>query len=197
MFSGIVETVGTIEKVEAEGSNLHFTIQAAISGESYIDQSIAHNGACLTVVAKTDNSHTVTAIKESIIKTNMKDWVVGTKLNLERCITAEQRIDGHFVQGHVDDIGKVEAIKVEDGSWYYTISFDPKHKTLLVPKGSICINGVSLTLIDPEASRFSVAIIPYTHEHTNFHALQVGDVVNLEFDILGKYIQRHLQFQDG
>jgi riboflavin synthase len=193
MFSGIVEKFGVIENIQVEKTNIHFTVSNPYEEDLYIDQSIAHNGCCLTVVSidKTTKTYVVTAIDETLNKTNLKQWAIGTKVNLERCIKADSRMDGHFVQGHVDTT--LECIKTEDkdGSWEYTFDLPRKYAHLVVDKGSIAINGTSLTLIlDEDISKIKVAIIPYTYEHTNFHQLKAGDFVNVEFDILGKYIAR-------
>ncbi|MFC0261183.1 riboflavin synthase [Fontibacter flavus] len=190
MFTGIIETLGTVDKIAREGSNVHFDISSPITHELKIDQSVSHNGVCLTVVAIEGDSYRVTAIDETLKKTNLKSWSIGKKVNLERCMPANGRFDGHIVQGHVDQIGRVESIKEEDGSWIFDFSFDPSTGNVTVEKGSITINGTSLTCFNSKNGKFTVAIIPYTFEHTNFHELKVGDEVNLEFDIVGKYIQR-------
>jgi len=190
MFTGIIETLGSIVKIEKEGSNVHFDIQSPITHELKIDQSVAHNGVCLTVVALEGDVYRVTAIDETLKKTNLKSWALGKKVNLERCMPANGRFDGHIVQGHVDQIGKVERIQVENGSWLFDFSFDSHSGNVTVEKGSITVNGTSLTCFNSKNGHFRVAIIPYTYEHTNFHELKVGDEVNLEFDIIGKYIQR-------
>lgn len=195
MFSGIVEEVGNVVGIKKEGTNLHFIIESNISKESYIDQSIAHNGVCLTVVKKDNRSHTVTAIKESLDLSNLGTLVEGDKINLERCVKANDRIDGHFVQGHVDTTAVCKAIENIDGSWYFTFEFDSKFSAMLVSKGSVCVNGVSLTVVNPTDNTFQIAIIPYTYEHTNFHKFTIGSKVNIEFDIIGKYIHRYLQQQ--
>lgn len=193
MFTGIIESLGTVKKIEKEGSNVHFTIESSISSALKIDQSVAHNGACLTVVALEDNTHTVTAIEETLIRTNLGDLQEKTTVNLERAMQGMARLDGHIVQGHVDAIGIVQSIKEVDGSWYYTFKYQPNPEHLLVDKGSVCINGVSLTVVNPIGDTFSVAIIPYTYEHTTFKQLQEGDTINLEFDIIGKYIAKYAQ----
>lgn len=193
MFSGIIECTGIIQSVRQEGSNVVFTIHSPISGEAYIDQSIAHDGVCLTVVAHESNTHTVTAIKETLEKTKLSAWRTGTKINLERSLQAGARMDGHFVQGHVDTTARCIGIDTLDGSWYFHFQTDTAHAPLMVPKGSICIDGVSLTLTAAKDGFFSVAIIPFTYEHTGFSTLQPGDQVNIEFDILGKYIVQYLQ----
>jgi riboflavin synthase len=190
MFTGIVETLGTIVNTEKEGTNVHFDIASPITDQLKIDQSVAHNGVCLTVVAKDGAHYRVTAIEETLNKTNLGSWSKGKKVNLERCMPAHGRFDGHIVQGHVDQIGIVENISENDGSWTFDFSFDPSTGNVTVEKGSITINGTSLTCFNSKNGKFTVAIIPYTYEHTNFHELKVGDKVNLEFDIVGKYIQR-------
>lgn len=192
MFSGIIESTGKIIKISSDGSNKHFEISSGISAETHIDQSIAHNGVCLTVVANSENSHTVTAIKETLEKTNLDFWKIGDEINLERSLLATSRIDGHFVQGHVDTTALCNRIKSEDGSWYFYFTIDEAYIKLIVKKGSIAINGVSLTVVEVTGNQFSVAIIPYTYQHTNFKNMKAGDTVNLEFDILGKYIINYL-----
>ena len=193
MFSGIIETTGKILKITSEGSNKHFEISSDISPETYIDQSIAHSGVCLTVVAHTNNSHTVTAISETLEKTNLNFWKTGDEINIERSLLATSRIDGHFVQGHVDTTATCTEIQSMGGSWYFHFELEESLIKLIVSKGSIAINGVSLTVVDVNQNTFSVAIIPYTYEHTNFKHIKTGDTVNLEFDILGKYIINYLE----
>lgn len=193
MFTGIIEALGTIEKIVKEGTNYHFTINSPISKELKIDQSVSHNGVCLTVVACDEQSHTVTAIKETLDRTSLGSWSEGQKVNLERAMKADARLDGHFVQGHVDTIGKCIEIQEVDGSWNFKFEYEPTAEHMLVDKGSICINGVSLTVVRPEDDYFSVAIIPYTYEHTIFHQINVGDTINLEFDVIGKYIAKYVQ----
>ncbi|MEN9700080.1 MAG: hypothetical protein RLZZ301_1278 [Bacteroidota bacterium] len=193
MFTGIIEAIGTVVAIKHEASNIHFTIESPLSAALKIDQSVAHNGCCLTVVQQNETSHVVTAIHETLIKTNLGEWQVGSKLNLERCMTMNGRLDGHMVQGHVDVTGTCVSIQDEDGSWRYTIAHPDNFIT--VEKGSISVNGTSLTVVDAQKGHFSVCIIPYTYEHTNFHALQVNDAVNLEFDIIGKYVARYLALQ--
>ena len=192
MFTGIIETVGTISSIEQEGSNYHFNIESNISNELKIDQSVAHNGVCLTVVAVNENVHRVTAIDETLQKTSLGNWNVGGKVNIERCMVANGRFDGHVVQCHVDQIGTVTSIQEEDGSWLYDFEYDPSLGNVTVEKGSICVNGTSLTCFNSEEGKFRVAIIPYTYDHTVFHTLKEGDSVNLEFDIIGKYVKRLL-----
>jgi riboflavin synthase len=191
MFTGIIEALGTVEKLASDGGNVHITVSSPISGELKIDQSVAHNGVCLTVVAVGEGSHTVTAIAETLRKTDLSSWQRGQLVNLKRCMPANGRFDGHIVQGHVDGLGKVVSIKEEDGSWLFTFSH-PKGNDFTVDKGSICVNGTSLTAFDTSDTGFSVAIIPYTYEHTCFHRLREGDTVNLEFDIIGKYVEKLL-----
>jgi riboflavin synthase len=189
MFTGIIETLGEITNIRKEQTNVHYTIASSLAPELKIDQSVAHNGVCLTVVEKSDKDYVVTAIDETLQRTNLSDWEIGKKVNIERCTQLNGRLDGHIVQGHVDTTGICKDISNEDGSWKFTIGFDAsKEEYLTVEKGSICINGVSLTVVDSGLDFFSVAIIPYTYEHTNFHQLQIGDKVNLEFDIIGKYL---------
>ncbi|MEM0993281.1 MAG: riboflavin synthase [Bacteroidota bacterium] len=192
MFTGIIEALGYVKAIEKEGTNVHFTIQSDISDQLKIDQSIAHNGVCLTVVQQTADTHTVTAIQETLDRSNLGDWKVGTLVNLERAMKADARLDGHMVQGHVDGTGKCLEVRSVDGSWYYKFQYTPSLTHILVDKGSICINGVSLTLVEPANNEFSVAIIPYTYEHTNFKTIQAGDTINLEFDVIGKYIAKYL-----
>lgn len=191
MFTGIIEALGTVEKLEKEGSNVHLTIRSGISESLKIDQSLAHNGVCLTVVALENGTHTVTAIEETLKRSNIGDLEVGSFVNLERAMMANARLDGHIVQGHVDSTGECVEVKEVDGSWYYIFKYEPTKEHLLVDKGSICINGVSLTVVSPENNTFSVAIIPYTYEHTTFKAIEAGSTINLEFDIIGKYIAKY------
>ena len=195
MFSGIVEAIGTVTALRREQGNLHISMRSPFTRELKIDQSIAHNGACLTVVDITENEYAVTAIAETLNKTNLGRLKEGDNVNLERCIRAGDRLDGHIVQGHVDQIGVCEDVKEENGSWLFTFGYDPSQGNVTVEKGSVCVNGVSLTVVNSKDNSFSVAIIPYTYEHTNFHSIKKGDTVNLEFDILGKYIARLLQRQ--
>ncbi|MCC5918127.1 MAG: riboflavin synthase [Cryomorphaceae bacterium] len=191
MFTGIIEDVGRVTQLRKSGSNLHITVAGKLTPELKIDQSIAHNGVCLTVVDFPDkDAYTVTAIDETLKKSNLGDLQVDDLLNLERCLRAGGRLDGHMVQGHVDTTAICEEIKDVDGSWYFRFSHPEDPNFITVEKGSICVNGISLTVIDSHARGFSVAIIPYTYEHTNLHKIQVGDRVNIEFDILGKYIAR-------
>ena len=188
MFTGIIETLGTVTKLEQEGSNLHLTIQTPLASELKIDQSVAHNGVCLTVIAINDDSYTVTAIEETLLKTNLGNLAPGDLVNLERAMKLGDRLDGHIVQGHVDQIGECIAIRKHEGSWGFTFQYNPALANVTIEKGSITVNGVSLTVVDSEKDRFSVAIIPYTYEHTNFQNLKIGSTVNLEFDVVGEYI---------
>ncbi|TAG05662.1 MAG: riboflavin synthase [Cytophagia bacterium] len=195
MFTGIIETLAKITNITKEKANKHFEIESNFTSELKIDQSIAHNGVCLTVVAINDNKHTVTAIEETLEKTSLNDWKIGDNVNLERCLAFGGRIDGHIVQGHVDQIGICKKIEDKDGSWFFTFDYDEKEGNITVEKGSICINGVSLTVVNAKKNEFSVAIIPYTYTHTQFQYIKVGQKVNLEFDILGKYIKTYLKNQ--
>lgn len=192
MFTGIIESIGTVTAITQEGTNIHFDLDSSLAPELKIDQSVAHNGACLTVVRTSDTDYRVTAVAETLQKTNLGEWKVGTKVNLERSMLMGGRLDGHIVQGHVDQTGICTAITEEEGSWLFDFSFEPIGH-VLVEKGSVCINGTSLTCFNVTDNSFRVAIIPYTYEHTNFHQLQVGSTINLEFDILGKYVARLLQ----
>lgn len=193
MFSGIVEKLGSIVSIKEDGTNLDFEIKADFVSELYIDQSISHNGVCLTVVKIKEESYIVTAIEESIKLTNLGKLKVGDPVNLERCMKAEMRLDGHLVQGHVDIVGSLVSIESIDGSWYFRFEYPEEFIHLVVSKGSIAVNGISLTVVDPKDNQFSVAIIPYTYEYTNFHHLEVGDLINLEFDIIGKYVAKHME----
>ncbi len=190
MFTGIIECPGRVTAIAHEGTNVHFTIQSVISNELKIDQSLAHNGVCLTVVALHNDTHTVTAIAETLQRTNLADLKEGDTVNLERAMKLGDRLDGHMVQGHVDTVGTCTDVKDENGSWRFGFSYPAQEQVLVVEKGSICIDGVSLTLVDAGADYLSVAIIPYTFEHTRFKDYQVGDKVNLEFDIIGKYLAK-------
>ncbi len=193
MFTGIIERLGKVTDIRQEGTNYHFTIQSGIEDDIYIDQSIAHNGVCLTVVSIDDDSYVVTAIKETMDKTNLGTVKVGDYLNLERAaISGSTRLDGHMVQGHVDGTTKCLSVEDVDGSWYFTFQLDKDNAPLVVNKGSICISGVSLTVVNPTHDQFQVAIIPYTYEHTGFKFMKAGDTVNLEYDIIGKYVQRYM-----
>lgn len=190
MFTGIIETLGTIKDIRKEQENLHITVTSSITKELKIDQSVSHNGVCLTVVAISDDDFTVTAIKESIDKTNIGDWKTGDTVNLERAMKLGDRLDGHIVQGHVDQTGICKSVEENSGSWYYTFEYDENLNNITIEKGSITVNGVSLTVVNSKKNEFSVAIIPYTHEHTNFKDFEVGTKINLEFDVIGKYVTR-------
>ncbi len=196
MFSGIVEEKATVTGLEKDRENLHISLACSFVNELGIDQSISHNGVCLTVVKKTDHDYTVTAIKETLLKTNLGLLSPGDKVNLERSVKADGRLDGHMVQGHVDLTAVCTDIREADGSWYYRFGYEPRSdEHLTVEKGSVSVNGVSLTVVDARPGSFQVAIIPYTYEVTNFHELKNGSVVNIEFDIIGKYIARILHSQ--
>jgi len=191
MFSGIVEEAAPVVKLEKDQDNLHITMKCSFTDELKIDQSISHNGVCLTVVKKDKDTYTVTAIKETLDKTNLGLLKPGDKVNLERSTRLDGRLDGHMVQGHVDQTAVCTEVKEAGGSWYYTFEYDPAQDDYItVEKGSISVNGVSLTVVNSKTGSFQVAIIPFTHEVTNFHQIEKGTVVNLEFDILGKYIAR-------
>lgn len=193
MFSGIVEEPATVVALEKDKENLHITLKCSFADTLKIDQSIAHNGVCLTVVKKSGDTYTVTAIKETLDKTNLGLLRVGDKVNLERSMKIDSLLDGHLVQGHVDQTAVCTKIEEADGSWYFTFEYDASPGNITVEKGSISVNGVSLTVVNSREQTFQVAIIPYTYEHTNFHQFGVGTVVNLEFDIVGKYITRMLR----
>ena len=190
MFTGIIETIGEIVQLTKEGENLHIEIKSPLAQELKIDQSISHNGACLTVVDLSPQGYTVTAIEETLLKTNLDNLKVGDPVNLERAMILGARLDGHLVQGHVDQTGICTKIKEEEGSWRFYFKYDSVLNNITIEKGSITINGVSLTVVDSEKDGFSVAIIPYTFEHTTFKNLKIGDTVNLEFDLIGKYVSR-------
>ncbi len=190
MFTGIIEGMGQVVDMQQEGTNVTFTFTCPFTNELKVDQSLAHNGVCLTVVSIDGDNYAVTAIDETLKKTNLGQLKVGSKVNLERCMPANGRFDGHIVQGHVDQTGVVTGITEQDGSWLFDFSYQPTLQNITVEKGSICINGTSLTVFNSEETSFRVAIIPYTYEHTVFHTFKVGDTVNLEFDIVGKYIRK-------
>jgi riboflavin synthase len=190
MFTGIIETLGTVQEIKKDKDNLHITLASTITDELQIDQSIAHNGICMTVVAINKNLYTVTAIGETVKKTNISYWKTGDIVNLERAMKLGDRLDGHIVQGHVDQIGTCITALETNGSWYYTFEYDETIKNITIEKGSITVNGVSLTVVDSKNNQFSVAIIPYTFENTNFQSFEVGTKVNLEFDLIGKYISK-------
>jgi riboflavin synthase len=190
MFTGIIETFGEIKALHKDGGNVHVTLASSITDELKIDQSVAHNGVCLTVIAINRNEYTVTAIQETIEKTNLSDWKTGDLVNLERAMKLGDRLDGHIVQGHVDQTGICKSIQEANGSWYFTFEYDPVLNNLTIEKGSITINGVSLTVVNSLKNEFSVAIIPYTYEHTNFKNFKIGTKINLEFDVIGKYVSK-------
>lgn len=190
MFTGIIETLGEVQRLERDGGNLHITIKSPMAEALKIDQSVAHNGVCLTVVSVDGQTYTVTAIAETLQKTTLDQLQVGEKVNLERAMILGSRLDGHIVQGHVDQTGTCTARKEENGSWSFTFEYDPNHGNPTIKKGSITIDGTSLTVVDSGINTFSVAIIPYTYEHTRFNAYDVGTVVNLEFDVIGKYVAK-------
>ena len=190
MFTGIIETLGIVTEIKKEQNNLHLTLSSSITPELKIDQSVAHNGICLTVVAINKTKYTVTAIGETINKTNIGNWNVNDEVNLERAMKLGDRLDGHIVQGHIDQTATCIEAYETNGSWHYTFEYDPNRSNITIEKGSITVNGVSLTVVNSEKNKFSVAIIPYTYEHTNFHNFKVGTVVNLEFDVIGKYVAR-------
>lgn len=192
MFTGIIETISKVEKTEKAGTNVHFTFSSSITSQLKVDQSVAHNGVCLTVVSVSGNNYVVTAIDETLKRTNLGELKVGSVVNLERCMPANGRFDGHIVQGHVDTTATCKNIKDINGSWEFTFEHEKNSKNITVEKGSITINGVSLTVVDSRDTTFSVHIIPYTFENTNFKTLKVGDKVNLEFDIVGKYVAKLL-----
>jgi len=199
MFSGIIEEAAVVVALRKEQENLHLTMACSFVDELKIDQSVAHNGVCLTVVELTDKTYTVTAIKETLDRTNLGKLVVGSKVNLERSMMMNGRLDGHIVQGHVDQTAVCTEVKEADGSWYFTFEYNfdkemAKRGYITVDKGSVTVNGVSLTVCNPTDNSFQVAIIPYTYEHTNFHQIQAGTIVNIEFDIIGKYVSRMMSF---
>jgi riboflavin synthase len=190
MFTGIIEDIGVVKNLVTEKDNLHITIESDITPELKIDQSVAHNGVCLTVVAIKNNSYIVTAIKETLDKSALKNLQVNGKVNLERAMKLGDRLDGHIVQGHVDQVGTCMEVKDVNGSWFFTFKYDSSLNNITIEKGSITVNGVSLTVVNSKRNQFSVAIIPYTYEHTNFNSFKKGTVVNLEFDVIGKYVSR-------
>ncbi|WP_422858136.1 riboflavin synthase [Flagellimonas sp. S174] len=196
MFTGIIETLGNVQLLQKEGGNLHITVSSDITHELKIDQSVSHNGVCLTVVSINGNQYTVTAIEETLNKTNLGDLAVGDTVNLERAMKLGARLDGHIVQGHVDQTASCTQIEQKDGSWFFTFSYDSSLNNVTIEKGSITIDGVSLTVVDSEKDRFSVAIIPYTYEHTRFGSYTEGVTVNLEFDVIGKYVARLMELRN-
>ena len=198
MFSGIVEEAAKVVKLERDKENLHITMESNFVNELQIDQSISHNGVCLTVIRKDDESYTVTAIKETLEKSNLGNMEVGDKVNLERSTSLNGRLDGHIVQGHVDQTAKCTEVREADGSWYFVFEYEPAQDDYItVEKGSVSVNGVSLTVVNSKDKSFEVAIIPYTYDFTNFHQIKPGSIVNLEFDIIGKYIAKILKQQQG
>ena len=196
MFTGIIETLGIIKDLRKADENIHITVNSSITNELKIDQSVAHNGVCLTVVAIENDTYTVTAIQETIRKTNVGDWQLNDIVNLERAMKLGDRLDGHIVQGHVDQIGICKSIEETDGSWRFTFEYDSSLNNITIEKGSITVNGVSLTVVDSKTNEFSVAIIPYTYEHTNFKNFKIGSKINLEFDVIGKYVAK-LHFKNS
>ncbi len=193
MFTGIIESLGKVKNIRQEGTNYHFTISSSLAKEFKIDQSVSHNGVCLTVVELGEDWYVVTAIEETLVRSNIGDLKIGDTVNLERAMLTNARLDGHMVQGHVDTTGTCIEVKEADGSWYYTFEYEANPLHILVDKGSVCVNGVSLTVVEPTNNRFSVAIIPFTYEYTNFHTFKAGTRINLEFDILGKYIAKYME----
>ncbi|WP_223549953.1 riboflavin synthase [Aestuariivivens sp. NBU2969] len=190
MFTGIIEEIGVITNLIHEKGNLNITLESNITSDLKIDQSVAHNGVCLTVVEIKDNNYTVTAIKETLEKTNLKHLSIGDKINLERAMKLGDRLDGHIVQGHVDQTAMCTNIESDNGSWIFSFEYDSSLNNITIEKGSITVNGVSLTVVNSKTNMFSVAIIPYTYEHTNFNTFNIGSIVNLEFDVLGKYVAK-------
>lgn len=195
MFTGIIETLGEIKQLKKDGGNLHITVNSSITHELKIDQSVAHNGVCLTVVALHGGAYTVTAIDETLQKSNLDHLKEGDPVNLERAMILGSRLDGHLVQGHVDQTGTCIAIDQKDGSWFFTFEYEPSKNNVTIEKGSITIDGTSLTVVNSKKNLFSVAIIPYTYEHTRFNTYTIGTVVNLEFDVIGKYVSRLMGLQ--
>lgn len=192
MFTGIIESMGIVKNIEQEGDNFHITIECNFTNELKVDQSVAHDGVCLTIVKLKGNTYTVTAIKETLDKSSFRQLKAGDKINLERAMVLGERLDGHIVQGHVDQTAICTNITEENGSWMYTFKYDKKPKNVTIEKGSISVNGVSLTVVNSKENSFSVAIIPYTYENTNFHTFKKGSIVNLEFDVIGKYVAQLL-----
>ncbi|MBT7851340.1 MAG: riboflavin synthase [Flavobacteriaceae bacterium] len=190
MFTGIIEDLGIVKKLVTENDNLHLTIESVLAPELKIDQSVSHNGVCLTVVALSEKNYTVTAIKETLDKTNLNFLEIGATVNLERGLKLGARLDGHMVQGHVDQVGTCTGVETQNGSWIYSFKYDVSLGNLTIEKGSVTVNGVSLTVVNSKNDGFSVAIIPYTYEHTNFNGFEAGTIVNLEFDVIGKYVAR-------
>ena len=195
MFTGIIEATGMVRETRQNGSNTSFWIQSAISSELKVDQSVSHSGVCLTIEEIKGELHKVTAIDETLKKTNLRNWIPGTEVNLERCLALNSRLDGHFVQGHVDTKGTCIAVNDKNGSWELEIGFPENFATLVIEKGSIALNGISLTAFNVTKKQLTVAIIPYTYQHTNIQQVKAGDTVNLEFDLIGKYISRQLEIK--
>jgi len=193
MFTGIIESMGTVKNLVWEGDNLHITVSCGFTDALKIDQSVAHNGVCLTIVYIENDEYTVTAIKETINKTNFKSVEIGSKINLERAMVLGARLDGHIVQGHVDQTAICTGVKEENGSWFFSFKFEEGPENITIEKGSVTVNGTSLTVVNSIGNTFDVAIIPYTHEHTNFHTFKEGTEVNLEFDVIGKYVARLME----
>jgi len=193
MFSGIIEEIGIVQNIQREGGNVHLSVSCSFINELKIDQSMAHNGVCLTVVDLQPSHYVVTAIDETLRKSNLGLLTVGSEVNLERSMKLDGRLDGHIVQGHVDQTARCMKVEPADGSWIYTFEYEPHPGMLTVEKGSITVNGVSLTVVNSKRGGFQVAIIPYTHEHTNFHTFREGTIVNLEFDIIGKYVGQYME----
>jgi riboflavin synthase len=190
MFTGIIESLGTVSELKKDNDNLHITIASSITNELKIDQSVSHNGICLTVVAINNDEYTVTAIRETLEKTNIGNWKTGDAVNLERAMRLGDRLDGHIVQGHIDQTGSCKSIENANGSWYFSFDYAPESGNITIEKGSITVNGVSLTVVNSKQNEFSVAIIPYTYEHTNFSSFKIGTKINLEFDVIGKYVSK-------
>ena len=197
MFTGIIETTGSVKRIERKGSNYSFWIESVLYTSLKVDQSLSHNGVCLTIEELSDNLHKVTAIDETLAKTNLGQLEIGSIVNLERCMQLNGRLDGHMVQGHVDAIATCIAVSEKDGSWEYSFEFDEKFAGLTIEKGSITLNGISLTIFNTTKTRFTVAIIPYTYEHTNIYTVKIGSVVNLEFDMIGKYVKGFLDLKNN
>ena len=193
VFTGIIKSLGTIESLTPEGTNVHVRIRSDISDELSVDQSVAHDGICLTVTELGEGAHTVTAVRETMDRTTLGDWTPGRAVNLELAMRADALLDGHLVQGHVDATAECTEVRDEEGSWAFRFRYEPGPERILVDKGSVCVNGISLTVVEPTRDTFGVAIIPYTFEHTTFRDLRVGQRVNLEFDIIGKYVLRYAQ----
>ena len=192
MFTGIIETTGVVKHINSTGTNKTFWITSSLSAEFTIDQSVAHNGVCLTVEEVKNGLHRITAIEETLLKTTLNNWTISTIVNIERCLQMNGRLDGHIVQGHVDAVATCINTITKNGSWEYSFQFDKKFAALVIEKGSICLNGISLTIFNVKENSFTVAVIPYTYEHTNMQYLKTGDEINIEFDMIGKYVNRKL-----